>query len=75
MKASVAIEIHHRPSQLRTAASALYLDRAALWTAAARRLSNLAMAWDGEIFRIANGPFAGYLIDPADVRVISRSAS
>lgn len=51
-----------RPSCLRMAAAALYIDRAALWTARDRRLSNLAMALDGETFRVATGPFAGYLI-------------
>lgn len=64
-----------QPSQLRLAASAIYVDRDALWNAVGRRLSNLAMACDSETFRIVNGPFAGYLIDPADVHVISRSAS
>lgn len=61
------------PAWLRTASSALYLDRDALWNGPSRRLSNLAMACDGETFRIVNGPFAGYLINPADVDVISRS--
>lgn len=64
-----------QPRQLRLAASALYLDRDALWNGPSRRLSNLAMGCDCETFRIVNGPFAGYLIDPADVHVISRSAS
>jgi len=76
LSAAALIEVlstreHHfaHPRQLRLAASALYIDRDALWNAIGRRLSNLAMACDGETFRIVNGPFAGYLVDPADVDV------
>ena len=62
-----------RESWMRASASALYVDRDALWTSDRRFLSNLAMALDGEAFRIVDGPFAGFLVDPATVHVASRS--